>query len=741
MTAVAPPPNFQNISRQGWSGANGVPNGPMGSEDLNRMFMPRKSAQRSNSSSSLSSQASNGSTISTSSSQANGVGPSPAGDGSTWAARKKAPRGLWPPSKTEPIAGISTARPQSIASAGPGSSAASAMNALHSPAPMVPSQHNGTPQAQQQNGAPRAPTQENPAILHLTPMNDTFERKTITVPFFPDVLRIGRQTNNKTIPTPLNGYFDSKVLSRQHAEIWAERNGKIWIRDVKSSNGTFVNHNRLSPENRDSDPHELRETDVLELGIDIVSEDQKTIVHHKVAARVEHAGIYANTGNMLDLNFGELQSQQMSNMIGPGGQQQLANMRGRNLSQGSMNGQRLQGPTGAMVNNANVMQQPRHPNFWLQPVTMEQVVKKLNAEIKAAKLQSQELQQTHQHINSMLYADPKKEPTKLSPINQVKISPIKENKTRFSEPPAPPPQQPLPEKPDARGLSLKRSDTERPKTGSPVRADVQMSAMSDALSSAKKEIETQGSRLRDLEALLTAERRAREDAEERANRLERESLKEQDTSENTLVNGDIHDPENVDPEEREPSSLENGPPPSDETDNAATRLQQRLDLMMSEMNEMKQQMEAYRERAETAEADRKSLAEMVENIREDNAKLAKEAKRRGRSDSNHTRQTVGGVDGSGDVDLEEGEIPIINGKDIGEDGARALARAGVQNGHPINHEDSADPKENSHALVTRLSNRNDTAFNNGAPAVSILTVVALGVAVMAWLNSYPKVER
>lgn len=220
--------------------------------------------------------------------------------------------------------------------------------------------------------------QDAQAILYLVPMNGTFERKTITVPFFPEVLRIGRQTNNKTIPTPQNGYFDSKVLSRQHAEIWADRNGKIWIRDVKSSNGTFVNGQRLSQENRDSDPHELREQDMLELGIDIVSEDQKTIVHHKVAARVEHAGIYPNTGNnMGDLNFGDMDGQQMSNIVGPGGQQQMVNMRGRTPSQGSINGQRLPGPA-VMANSVGAMQQPRHPNFWLQPITMEQVVKKLN---------------------------------------------------------------------------------------------------------------------------------------------------------------------------------------------------------------------------------------------------------------------------------------------------------------------------------------------------------------------------
>lgn len=378
MTAVAPPPNFQPISRTGWSASNGAPNGL--NADEFRMFMPRsKSAQRPASSTSLASSASSNSTISAASSQTNGVPSSPAGETTTWGARKKPPRGLWPASKAEPISGLSTARPQSIASASSGPSAASAISALHSPAPMVPSQHNGQSQVQQ-NGAPRTPGQpENTAILHLIPMNGTFERKTITVPFYPDVLRIGRQTNNKTIPTPLNGYFDSKVLSRQHAEIWADRNGKIWIRDVKSSNGTFVNGQRLSQENRDSDPHELREQDMLELGIDIVSEDQKTIVHHKVAARVEHAGIYTNAGSsMLDLNFGDLDSPQIANIISPGGPQGIGSMRGRAGSQGSMNGGRLQTPSSAVGNNMGGMGQQRHMNFWLQPITMEQVVKRLN---------------------------------------------------------------------------------------------------------------------------------------------------------------------------------------------------------------------------------------------------------------------------------------------------------------------------------------------------------------------------
>ena len=128
-------------------------------------------------------------------------------------------------------------------------------------------------------------------VLALLPLNGTFERKEIETPFFPDSLRLGRQTNAKTVPKSYNGFFDARVLSRQHAEVYADGVGKIWIRDTRSSNGTFVNTNRLSAEGRESEPYLLQQNDHLQLGIDIVSEDEQTIVHNSVSARVEHAGI------------------------------------------------------------------------------------------------------------------------------------------------------------------------------------------------------------------------------------------------------------------------------------------------------------------------------------------------------------------------------------------------------------------------------------------------------------------
>jgi hypothetical protein len=242
--------------------------------------------------------------------------------------------------------------------------------AMHQPSSVLQSQG----QMSHQNGAPRPATEGLPAggqpVLYLLSLNGTFERKTITVPFYPDTLRIGRQTNAKTVPTPINGFFDSKVLSRQHAEIWADRSGKIWIRDIKSSNGTFVNGTRLSQENRESEPHELQTQDHLELGIDIVSEDQKTVVHHKVAAKVEHAGMVSPASNLLDMGFQDLDP-------GSNGMIPLANgpFRGRTGSQASANGRMAPaaGPVAVQVNPT-----PHQRQFWLNPITTEHIVKRLH---------------------------------------------------------------------------------------------------------------------------------------------------------------------------------------------------------------------------------------------------------------------------------------------------------------------------------------------------------------------------
>lgn len=151
-------------------------------------------------------------------------------------------------------------------------------------------------QQQQQQAAPSAglpPAGASPTAypsLHLFPLNDTFVPKAIHMP--PQSrIKIGRQTNTKSVPASHNGYFDSKVLSRTHAEVWFDPESPaggpgVFIKDVGSSNGTFINGERLSGEGLRSDVFPLRDGDAVEFGIDIASEDGRTVVHHKVAAKV-----------------------------------------------------------------------------------------------------------------------------------------------------------------------------------------------------------------------------------------------------------------------------------------------------------------------------------------------------------------------------------------------------------------------------------------------------------------------
>lgn len=80
------------------------------------------------------------------------------------------------------------------------------------------------------------------------------------------ILTIGRylssQIQNENMIT-----FNSKVISRHHAEIWGV-NGEIYVRDAKSQSGTFLNAMRLSEPARESKPYRLKSGDILQFGVD-----------------------------------------------------------------------------------------------------------------------------------------------------------------------------------------------------------------------------------------------------------------------------------------------------------------------------------------------------------------------------------------------------------------------------------------------------------------------------------------
>lgn len=96
--------------------------------------------------------------------------------------------------------------------------------------------------------------------------------------------KVGRAVQGRTQAASNNAVFDSKVLSRSHAEIWSDQE-RVYIRDTKSSNGTYVNDERLSPSGVESDPpRELKTGDILKLGVDVI--ENASAAHKCVVLRV-----------------------------------------------------------------------------------------------------------------------------------------------------------------------------------------------------------------------------------------------------------------------------------------------------------------------------------------------------------------------------------------------------------------------------------------------------------------------
>ncbi|KAI6781977.1 uncharacterized protein J7T54_005188 [Emericellopsis cladophorae] len=717
----------------------------MNPDDVRGTFVPRKTPSRSNSSSSLSSNtsASSASTALTSASQPSGTSISTNSDQGQWAANsasRKRPRTQpWPPNKGDLQPDFSRLP----------SGRSNGMLAAQQPQ-QQPQQHGGP---LQQNGSgllqltpesmmprPLSTNQLPPGqpVLYLLSLNGTFERKTIGVPFAPDTLRIGRQTNQKTIPTAFNGFFDSKVLSRQHAEIYAERNGKIYIRDVKSSNGTFVNGTRLSQENRESEPHELQTGDHLELGIDIVSEDQKTVVHHKVAAKVEHSGFMSASNNVLDMNFGDLDPANSAMIAQPGAQP-----RGRQGGNAAManNGRMAPNPQ-AVSAQANM---PQHRPFFLSPIATDQILKRLANEMRGARLQAQDLNRTNQFVGTLLSKNDVKdlekpeapEAPKAHLVNGLPFRP--EPKSRFSEPPAPPPQQPLPEKPSA--PSLKRGITERSKSGpeasSPIRQEnmSQIIQLTEALNNAKRDMDTQTARMKELETMLQKEREARELAESLARRLE--------DSANTHLNGSVVEPtlsmdKSVEPMADDESSVELEASTAANNEGAeakaaAAALQERIDTMDGQMKSMQEQVAHWKGRCEAAEsardADRKSLAEMVLQLRAEEARRAADQEERRSRSRKRTADVQTSHDENAEAALASAETTDVPQSDgaVGESDAPTLSRATTIT--PMNASKTAP----------------DTPLQAGLPYASALGVVLIGMGLMAYINGWqappPSIER
>ncbi|XP_050096725.1 sarcolemmal membrane-associated protein-like [Anopheles aquasalis] len=71
-----------------------------------------------------------------------------------------------------------------------------------------------------------------------------------------------------------NAIFDCKVLSRNHAVLWY-KDGRFFIKDTGSSNGTFINNIRLSQTCTESEPYEISSGDIVQFGVDVMENTRR----------------------------------------------------------------------------------------------------------------------------------------------------------------------------------------------------------------------------------------------------------------------------------------------------------------------------------------------------------------------------------------------------------------------------------------------------------------------------------
>lgn len=112
-----------------------------------------------------------------------------------------------------------------------------------------------------------------------------------TLPTGKETIKVGRYSEREqqavtpaNVPSAAPVGFKSKVVSRRHCEFWFE-GGKWYIKDAKSSSGTFLNHIRLSPPGTESKPYIVNDGDIVQLGIDFRGGEE--MIFRCVKMRVE----------------------------------------------------------------------------------------------------------------------------------------------------------------------------------------------------------------------------------------------------------------------------------------------------------------------------------------------------------------------------------------------------------------------------------------------------------------------
>ncbi|XP_072296056.1 sarcolemma associated protein a isoform X8 [Eucyclogobius newberryi] len=113
------------------------------------------------------------------------------------------------------------------------------------------------------------------AVFTCRPNSHPFQERHV---YLDEPVKIGRSVA-RCRPAQSNATFDCKVLSRNHALVWFDhKTGKFYLQDTKSSNGTFINSQRLSRGSEESPPCEVLSGDIIQFGVD-VTENTRKVTH------------------------------------------------------------------------------------------------------------------------------------------------------------------------------------------------------------------------------------------------------------------------------------------------------------------------------------------------------------------------------------------------------------------------------------------------------------------------------
>ncbi|XP_053148428.1 sarcolemmal membrane-associated protein isoform X15 [Hemicordylus capensis] len=117
------------------------------------------------------------------------------------------------------------------------------------------------------------------AIFTCRPNSHPFQERHV---YLDEPVKIGRSVA-RCRPAQNNATFDCKVLSRNHALVWFDhKTGKFYLQDTKSSNGTFINSQRLSRGSEESPPCEILSGDIIQFGVDVTENTRKVLLFFPV---------------------------------------------------------------------------------------------------------------------------------------------------------------------------------------------------------------------------------------------------------------------------------------------------------------------------------------------------------------------------------------------------------------------------------------------------------------------------